>query len=142
MPKETSGMEQSPKAYTISVADQDLFTVEVLDEQPVGVSVCVPELAIYTFGKTEEQALHRLFTHVLEKYEDMLNSPIPLNENEQEFLELYRTRIIPALVEQNIRRTPARSSFWQRLHRSLQGGYEWRAVFLESLNASLKPSGA
>nr|HID13230.1 hypothetical protein [Anaerolineae bacterium] len=135
-------MEQSFKAYTISVVGQDLFTVEVLDERPVGFSVCVPELAIYTFGKTEEQALRRLFTHVLEKYEDLLNSPIPLNENEQEFLKLYRTRIIPALVEQNIRRTPTRPSFWQRLRRILQGNYEWRAVFLESLNASLKPSAA
>jgi len=105
MPKEVIRMEQPLKAYTISVTGQDLFTVEVLDERPVGFSVCVPELAIYTFGKTEEQALHRLFTHVLEKYEDLLNSPIPLDENEQEFLRLYRTRIIPALVEQNIRKS-------------------------------------
>ena len=135
-------MKQSCETYTISMTGQDLFTVEVLDERPVGFSACVPELAIYTFGKTEEQTLRRLSTHVLEKYEDLLNSPIPLNENEHEFLRLYRTRIIPALVEQNIHRTPARPSLWQRLHRFLQGGYEWRVAFLESLNTSLKPSGA
>jgi len=96
MPKEVNEMKQSCETYTISMTGQDLFTVEVLDERPVGFSVCVPELAIYTFGKTEEQALRRLSTHVLEKYEDLLNSPIPLNENEHEFLRLYRTRIIPA----------------------------------------------
>lgn len=133
-------MSQSFQVYTISVDGQELFTVEVLDERPVGFSACVPELAIYTFGKTEEQALGRVFTHVVEKYEDLLNSPIPLNENEQEFLRLYRTRIIPALVELNVRKTSPRPSLWQRLHRILRGGYEWRAAFLESLSASLKPS--
>ncbi len=135
-------MERSVKVYAISLGDKDLFPVEVLDEQPVGFSVCVPELAIYTFGKTEQQALRRLFGHVLDKYEDLMNSPIPLNENEQEFLNLYRTRIIPALVEQNIRQSPPRPPFWQRLRRFLEGDYEWRAAFLDSLNASLKPSAA
>lgn len=135
-------MERSVKTYPVSLGDKVLFTVEVLDERPAGFSVCAPELAIYTFGKTEKQALRRLFTHVLEKYEDLLNSPIPLNENEQEFLNLYRTRIIPALVEQNIRLSPPRPSFWQRLRRFLVGDYEWRTAFLDSLNASLKPSAA
>ena len=135
-------MSPSLEVYTVSIGEQELFTVEVLDERPVGFSACVPELAIYTFGKTEKQALHRVFTHVVEKYEDLLNSPIPLNKNEQEFLKLYRIRIIPTLVELNIRKTSPRLSLWQRLRRILRGGYEWRAVFLESLSASLKPSGA
>jgi hypothetical protein len=65
-----------------------------------------------------------------------------LNENERKFLRLYRTRIIPALVESNIRKTSPRPSLRQRLRRTLQGGYEWRAAFLESLSASLRPSGA
>ena len=135
-------MSQSLQVYAISVDRQNLFTVEILDERPVGFSACVPELAIYTFGKTKDQALRRVFTHVVEKYEDLLNSPIPLNENERKFLRLYRTRIIPALVESNIRKTSPRPSLRQRLRRTLQGGYEWRAAFLESLSASLRPSGA
>lgn len=135
-------MSQSLQVYAISVDRQNLFTVEILDERPVGFSACVPELAIYTFGKTKDQALRRVFTHVVEKYEDLLNSPIPLNENECKFLRLYRTRIIPALVESNIRKTSPRPSLRQRLRRTLQGGYEWRAAFLESLSASLRPSGA
>jgi hypothetical protein len=135
-------MSQSLEVYAISVDRQDLFTVEILDERPVGFSACVPELAIYTFGKTKDRALRRVFTHVVEKYKDLLNSPIPLNENERKFLRLYRTRIIPALVESNIRKTSPRPSLRQRLRRTLQGGYEWRAAFLESLSASLRPSGA
>lgn len=94
------------RVHRVSLAGQDLFTIELLDERPVGFSARVPDLAIYTFGATEEQALDRVFTHVLEKYEDLLNSPIPLNENEREFLRLYRTKIIPALVEQNLWQTP------------------------------------
>jgi len=128
------------KVLRVALAGQDLFTIELMDERPVGFSACVPELAIYTFGATEEQALDRVFTHVLEKYEDLLNSPIPLNENEQEFLRLYRTKIIPA-VEQNLWQG-SRLGFWQRLRRFLKGGDLWRAAFLESLRTSLKPSGA
>ncbi len=128
------------KVHSISLAGQDLFTIELLDERPVGFSARVPELAIYTFGATEKQALDRAFTHVLEKYEDLLNSPIPLNENEQEFLRLYRTKIIPALVEQNLWQAP-RLGFWQRLRRLLNGGDLWRIAFLESLKTSLEPSG-
>ncbi len=129
------------QSYTVNVSGQDLFTIELLDEQPTGFSACVPELAIYTFGRTREQAIDRVFTHVLEKYEDLLNSPIPLNENEEAFLALYRSRIIPALVEQNLRRSP-HLSLWERLKRFLTGEDGWRAAFLASLKTSSRLSGA
>ena len=90
-------MPDKLKRYVVSLEGVDLFTIELLDERPTGFSVSVPELAIYTFGKTEEQAIERIFTHVWEKYEDLLDSPIPLNENEQRFLQLYRTKIIPVI---------------------------------------------
>jgi hypothetical protein len=86
-------MSQSLEVYAISVDRQDLFTVEILDERPVGFSACVPELAIYTFGKTKDRALRRVFTHVVEKYQDLLNSPIPLNEN----FERKRAQVLEAL---------------------------------------------
>ncbi len=85
------------KSHIVSLGEMDLFSVELLDERPVGFSVSVPELAIYTFSETEDQAIERVLLHVVEKYQDLLSSPIPLNENELEFLKLYRTRIIPAL---------------------------------------------
>ena len=127
--------------YMVTVAGQDLFTIEILDERPTGFSACVPELAIYTFGRAQEQAIERVFSHVLEKYEDLLNSPIPLNENEQAFLALYRTRIIPALVEQNLRQPP-RPSLRERLRQFLTGENGWRAAFLASLKTSSKLSSA
>ena len=134
-------MTDTFKSYTVSIRGVEVFTIELLDERPTGFSVCVPELAIYTFGKTEDQAIERVLAHVLEKYQDLLDSPIPLNENEQRFLELYRTTIIPALVEENLRRPP-KLSFWQRLGNLVRGGDSWRAGFLESLKISLRPSGS
>jgi predicted RNase H-like HicB family nuclease len=128
------------QVHTVTVGGQDLFTIELLDERPGGFSACVPELAIFTFGQTEEQALERVFSHVLEKYEDLLASPIPLNENEQAFLVLYRTKIIPTLVEQNLHQPP-RPGFWKRLRRFFSGEDGWRAAFLESLKTSSKLSG-
>lgn len=132
-------MKGRVKIYTVTVGGQDLFTIELLDEQPTGFSVCVPELAIFTFGQNEEQATERVFIHVLEKYTDLLNSPVPLNENEQAFLALYRTKIVPALVEQNLRQPP-RLGFWERVRQFLTGENEWHVAFLESLKTSSRLS--
>jgi hypothetical protein len=126
------------KSYGVSLDGTDLFTIELLDERPVGFSVRIPELAIYTFGKTEQQAIERVLFHVLDKYQDLLNSPTPLDTDEQELLQLYRTRIIPALVERQIKRAAAHG-WWQRIGSFLRGGDSWRSVFLEGLKTSLRP---
>jgi hypothetical protein len=102
-----------------------IFTIEILDERPVGFSVAVPELAIYTFGKTEKQAIERVLRHVVEKYEDLLNSPIPLNENEKQFLNLYRTKIIPALFEERLRHSPSPEVQRQFQHVLAEQTYFW-----------------
>jgi hypothetical protein len=126
------------RTFVAVVNGKEIFTIELLDERPTGFSVSVPELAIYTFGQTERQALARILTHVVEKYYDLLASPIPLNENEQEFLQRYRTQIIPALIEENLQRGHA-MSVWGRVWTALTGGDGWRAAFLASLRTSLKP---
>ena len=127
------------KVYTIAFGDAPAFSIEVLDERPTGFSSCVPELAIYSFGQTERQAIDRLLMHVLSKYEDLLTSPAPLNANEQEFLKLYRAKIIPAMVEQNLKRPP-QVGWRQRLRNVFAGSDSWRDAFLENLKTSLKPS--
>ena len=92
-------MSKPVRIYNVTIEDSELFSIEALDERPTGFSVCVPELAIYTFGKTEKQGIERALSHVCEKYQQLLLNPIPLNENEQEYLQLYQWKIIPALVE-------------------------------------------
>ncbi len=126
------------KSYRVSFDGSDRFTLELLDERPTGFSICVPELAIYSFGKTEKQAVERVLFHVLDKYQDLINSPIPLDPDEQEILRLYRTRIIPALVEQQVKR-PVTPSPWQRVSNLLAGGDGWRNAFLAGLRTSLRP---
>ncbi|MBI4771910.1 MAG: hypothetical protein HY784_16230 [Chloroflexi bacterium] len=133
-------MSERLRRFAARLGDVELFSVELLDEGSEGFSAAVPDLAIFTFGKSEQQALDRLSLHVWEKYQDLLSSPIPLNENEQRFLQLYRTRIIPALVEQSLRSTPRGDGFWRRLINSLQGADPWRSGFLENLKTSLRPS--
>ncbi|NCO39535.1 MAG: hypothetical protein COZ06_13180 [Armatimonadetes bacterium CG_4_10_14_3_um_filter_66_18] len=88
-------MTQKLKVIPVTVRDSLLFTIELLDERPDGFSACVPELAIYTCGATEAQTLNRVRKHVAEKYEDLVSSPVPLNENEREWLRYYRTVIGP-----------------------------------------------
>ncbi|NCO32645.1 MAG: hypothetical protein AUJ92_02530 [Armatimonadetes bacterium CG2_30_59_28] len=95
-----------------------LFTIELLDERPEGFSVCVPELGIYTFGTTEQQTLRRVHPHVADKYQDLINSPTPLNDNEEEYLRHYRTLIVPALIEASLRSPrPSASRHWKNLLR-------------------------
>ena len=132
-------MAEKFKYYVASIGGVDVFSIELLDERPVGFSVCVPELAIYSFGQTEAQAIERVLTHVIEKYEDLLSSPIPLDENEQRFLKLYRTKLIPALFEASLQ-NPPEGSFWQRLNDLLLGDGRWQKDLLGSLNTCLKPS--
>lgn len=89
-------MRKKSKAKQVSINDTILFTIEILDESPDGFSACVPELGIYTFGATEEQAMRRVHKHVTEKYQDLVSCPTQLNENEQEYLQHYRAITVPA----------------------------------------------
>lgn len=116
-------MPKKSKVIPVTVDGRFLFTTELLDERPEGFSACVPELGIYTFGSTEEQALRRVHKHVVEKYQDLLNSPTPLNENEEAYLRHYHTEIVPALVEASLRAgTPADTRRWRNLMRMVAFG--------------------
>lgn len=127
------------KILTATVGGVDLFHIEILDERPDGFSVSVPELAIFTFGATEAEAIDRVLSHVIDKYHDLLTSPIPLNANEQGFLKVYRTKIIPALFEASLM-SPPPGSVWARLNALLSGDGGWQSDFLGGLKTSLQPS--
>ena len=113
-------MSKKCKTIPVSASGLQLFTVELLDERPDGFSACVPELGIYTFGATEQQTLKRVDRHVAEKYQDLVSNLEVLNENEEEYLRHYRTVIVPALVEDSLRRGgPNAGRRWKNLLRTV-----------------------
>ncbi len=54
------------------------------------VVVGVPELDILCTGKTQSEAVFRLFSNLLKYYQELKASPKPLDERQQEHMKLLR----------------------------------------------------
>ncbi len=54
------------------------------------VVVGVPELDILCTGKTQSEAVFRLFSNLLKYYQELKASPRPLDERQQEHMKLLK----------------------------------------------------